>query len=353
MVRWLKQCLVGNPSTRSKFAPALMSAVLISAALAYPALADSDTGVRALHDGVLVAPEHGLVYMMTPDGGIDGINLDTGVVSWRTEEAAKPLALAGDLLIAQAEPDVKGYLPIVSLDTRKAGGAQMVARIALPSTVRARIDDGLGKSFRTWVTADGHLASIVWNSSVESPSGTSPDIVNPTISPAMDASSVAPTERRVNTAVRHEGAVQLDLISGRSQEVANSRARVQTLHPLRELSADKGLTGVAGRQFLSIDGRHVLVSERQAGGEIHERYRWTLFELATGEQLGQVSNRVSAAPFLVAGKGLIYTSSPVSYHQEGRWVDSNLTLRSVDLVSGVERWSHELRDTQYRGPFPQ
>ena len=348
MVHWLKQCLAGNPSPRSKFLLAAMAMML----LAHPILADSD--IRALHDGVVVAPEQGLLYMMTPAGGIEGVNLETGEVSWYTEEAAKPLALAGDLLIAQAEPETKGLLPIVSLDTRKAGAAEQVMRVRLPKGVRALIDDGLGKSFRAWADADGAKASVMWKSSSQLPSGASPEIVDPSVAPVVDASSAkAAPAQRFSTMVRHEGAFQLDLASGSMQETTANKALDMTRYPLRELSADKSVSTADGRQFLSIDGRHVLVSERQTDGGIQNRYQWTIFDRASGEQLGQMTNRVSAAPFLVSGKGLIYVSHPASYLQDGQWTDKALALRSIDLLSGTERWSRQLRDTQYTGPFPQ
>ena len=348
MVHWLKPCLAGILSPRSKFILVTMAMML----LAHPVLANSET--RALHDGVVVAPEQGLLYMMTPAGSIEGVDLETGAVSWHTEEAAKPLALAGDLLIAQAEPEIRGLLPIVSLDTRKAGAAERVVRARLPKDVRARIDDGLGKSFRAWANADGAKASVMWNSSSESPSGTSPGIVDPSIEPVTDASAAkAAPIQRADSVVRQEGAFQLDLASGSLQETTARKAQEMAHHSLRELSADKGVSTVVGRQFLSIDGHHVLVSERQTDGEIQNRYQWTIFDRASGEQLGQVANRVAAAPFLVAGKGLIYVSHPVSYFQEGRWTDTALALRSIDLLSGAERWSRPLRDTQYHGPLPQ
>src|SRR5215203_3122330 len=57
----------------------------------------------ALQEGVVIAPRLGLAYVMHPGGGIDAVDLASGALRWRSDRAAKPLALSGDRLIAQAE----------------------------------------------------------------------------------------------------------------------------------------------------------------------------------------------------------------------------------------------------------
>src|SRR3954463_16411273 len=101
------------------------SVLSISPLLALLALGSAVTALAApvdhgasLRDGVLVAPDRGLAYVMRPGGGIDAIDLASGNVRWHSDAAAKPLAISGKRLIAQAES--KGdTLDVVALDARR------------------------------------------------------------------------------------------------------------------------------------------------------------------------------------------------------------------------------------------
>ena len=245
-----------------------LAAFMLAASIAtWPAFAEA--GSPSLHDGVVVSPAHGVVYVMAPGGGIDGVDLETGSLVWHTSEAARPLALAGDRLIAQAEPDMKGWLPVVTFDTRKAGTVASRARIALPKDVRALIDDGLGKAFRVWADVAGTSEVLLsWSSTRDRLTGISPNVVDPTLPPLVDVTAaVVPAKSRV-TSVRHSGAALLSLASGRVEETLANKARLAPRLALRELATSEGPADVSGRRFTSIDAQHVLISARQAGGSL-------------------------------------------------------------------------------------
>lgn len=328
-------------------------AVALAAALLV-AQAAGAAAAPMLHDGVVLAPEHGVVYLMTPEGGIDGVELETGAVSWRTTEAAKPLALAGRLLIAQAEATSPGELPIATFDTARAGTPRSVLSIALPEGLRARVDQGLGRIFRVRAEVAGASAAIVdWSAASEARSGLSPEVVDPRIAPVMDGVQAADqtVKRMVGVGAVQSGTALLDLDGGTIGLTAKATAAAPA-PALIELGAGEGLPGVGGRQFLSVDRRHVLASARRAGDATGARYLWTVYERSSGARVGQIASRFSAAPFFVSGESVLFASSPHSWRHEGEWTDAALSLRSIDLASGVERWSHEIRDTMYRGPFP-
>ena len=75
-----------------------------------------------LRPGVVVDPAGGVAYLMRPGGGIEKVSLTSGELLWTTQEAAKPLALFGDLLIAQVDGTAAAdALEIVLLDAQQGG----------------------------------------------------------------------------------------------------------------------------------------------------------------------------------------------------------------------------------------
>jgi hypothetical protein len=74
---------------------------------------------------------------MSPRGGIVAVDLAEGAPVWRTRNADKPLTLAGELLIGQAEaPGPANALRIVTLDTGQRGRQVTEALVDLPPGVQ-------------------------------------------------------------------------------------------------------------------------------------------------------------------------------------------------------------------------
>jgi hypothetical protein len=105
--------------------------------------------------------------------------------------------------------------------------------------------------------------------------------------------------------------------------------------------------GADGRAFYSEDRAHVLVSRRVANSD----YAWSL-HMPDGTLLGKTLSRLSFSPFVVREGMLLFVSQP-SERRVGEVMQFvPLSLRAVDLQSGAEAWSREIRDTRYQGPFP-
>ena len=137
---------------------------LALAALAAPAFAEADPVADSssflLYEGVLVTPAQGAVYLMQPGGGLAAVGLD-GSERWSSEEAARPLAIVGDRLIAQADAD--GAFALVGLEL-ESGSLAGRADVALPQGVFARIDDDLRGTFNASVSpVEGDLV-VSWKS---------------------------------------------------------------------------------------------------------------------------------------------------------------------------------------------
>jgi hypothetical protein len=58
------------------------------------------------------------------------------------------------------------------------------------------------------------------------------------------------------------------------------------------------------------------------------------------------------SPFVVVGNRLIHVAQPTTRREGSKVIDQPLRLRAVDLATGQEIWSRELRSTAYNGPFP-
>ena len=73
---------------------------------------------------------------------------------------------------------------------------------------------------------------------------------------------------------------------------------------------------------------------------------------AAGSRLGSFRNAAAYAPFYVSDGLVVFVTQPRARLQGEILVEEPLSLRAVSLANGVELWSHAVRDTQFRGPFP-
>jgi len=299
-----------------------------------------------LLEGVVIAPRLGTAYLMRPGGGINAVDLASGAVRWRSDSAAKPLALAGDRLIAQADSRGANALELVALDAR-SGAARDSVRISLPEGIAATVVDTAASSFRVQADTSGTQLVVRWESTVNAPAqGYLPaddEGQAPTGGPTVVAGSAVLDLASASLRVKDEPAVRL------ASSATLSRAA------LEELQAP-AVAGASGRQLLSADGRHVLVTEPMKGaGSTLYRHQWTVYERASGARLGSVPALVSAAPFLVVGKTLYHVAPAHAVVREGRergFAEHPAALRAVNLATGAEVWTKAVGETSFRGPFP-
>ncbi len=327
------------------FLPSLLTILLLpSAALALPQTqpAAPDQGI-ALREGVVIAPQQGFAYLMHPGGGIDAVELASGALRWRTKNAAKPLALAGDRLVAQADSRGANALNLVVLDAR-SGAARDSVRIPLPAGVAATVVDTPGASFRVRADSAGASKLVVYWQATKS-------------ADAEPLQGYLPAETAVKSLAPKvvSGQAEVDLAAslkakppqaGPAEEsAAMARAALQELRTPAVVAE--------GRQLLSADGRHVLVTEPLEAAELTlPRHRWTVYERESGARLGSVSSLVAAAPFLVVGTALYYQEPAHGIVQKGRFVEAPAALRAVNLQTGAEMWKSAVLETSFRGPFP-
>lgn len=295
--------------------------------------------ITSLHDGVVVDAARGTAYVMSPQGGIDAIELSTGNVRWKSEVGARPLLIKDGALVAQAQPGKTGELAFVQLDAQRGVETGRVS-LGRPNGVRARVIDGPSQSFQVRAFEAGNDIVIAWEAHdgrrlqgmlEEEALSAGPDTVT----------SASISGKALN------GKATLDFIKGVAVAVTPEATGSAQDRSVRM----PGFTAASLRQIPSIDGRHTLRSERVAGNGPFPAYRWTVTD-ASGATVGTADAGMSMAPFLVSGTRILYVVRPTTRVQDGKAVQDRLRLRAQDLLTGAVLWESPIVDGAYRGPTP-
>lgn len=328
----------------SGLALAMLAGLLTPGAFAARTAGAPKPQIPALHDGVVVDATAGVAYVMSREGGIDALDLTSGNVMWKSREAAKPLALADGVLVAQARPRENGKLTLVALDARK-GSARRQTDVEIPKALRANVADGPSQTFRARAYPAGKSVIVTWEAENALPQGYLPTVPE---APTDEIAAKRATEAATALARPQRGAVRLDLAAGATAPMSWEEAQ-KAAPALREI-AQKGTRGAA-RQLVSLDGRHVLTSEPSPEARLWAPYRWTVTD-ASGARVGTLDAPVSMAPFVVSGSRILYVAQPSVRIEGGKTVQEPLSLLALDLRTGAKLWSVPVADSTYRGPFP-
>ncbi len=296
----------------------------------------------ALLEGVVISPRQGVAYVMR-SGGIDAVNIATGKLRWRSDKAAKPLAVVGDRLIAQGRGGKA--LDVISLDA-KSGAARDSVSIPLPKGVTASVVDTPAGSFRVRTDSTASELVVSWEATGVGV-GAQGYVATAEDGQAPDGGAQVMTGEAVLSLTSSSLAIKAEPSVSRAQSASMVRGS-----SMEELSSP-AVRGIEGRQVLSADGRHVLVTEQIEGaGSSLYRHRWTMYERASGARLGSVQSLVSATPFVVVGTTLYHTVPAHSIRKDGKFVEHPTSLRAVNLKTGEKAWEMSVLETSFRGPFP-
>lgn len=313
---------------------ALYAAVFLMPAYSYAA---------ELRPGVVVDVDRGRLYLMSPNRTIEAVDLGNGGVLWTSNQAARPLVLGNGLLTAQSEEAPSpNTLGLVVLDAER-GRSVAKNSVALPPNVRASIDDRLSSKFVASAVTVGENSFVSWEHREAPVRG---------IPPGTDDAD--PRERAPAAAlVRREtsGVVRLNLRSGEVSAMAPGDMPPGAREARRAFTAALAVSEDPS-QRRSIDGRHVLRSERIADDRVWDKYRWTIIERATGGKVGELRSHLSQSAFIVVKNRIIFDTGPFARRTDAGIVQQPPMVRAVDLGSGKEVWSRPIRDTAYRGTSP-
>jgi hypothetical protein len=295
----------------------------------------------ALREGIVIDPNQPVAYIMTPQRGIAAIDLLTGATKWSTNAAAKPLALSGNRLLSQADPQAAtNRLELVSLNVQKGGAASVKNAASLPEGVLVSVGQTLAGQFTTAArTEAGGDVTVTWSWLPRVPGGMNPDAER------GERSVMARETRRVTPVT---GAIRINPTSGATSRVA-SLAMIPAASSSWILQERIQINDAQGNQYESADGRNVLASERVADDREWQKYRWSVFERSTGRKIGEMRSHLSFAPFVVRDNTVIFETTP--FIAPGSAAEP-AKLRGVSLETGRETWSVPVREVVYRGPMP-
>ena len=287
----------------------------------------------ALRPGLIFHPTQNIAYVMRP-GGIAAIDLSSGGTQWTSNAAAKPLALAGNLLVAQVEPRLANRLELAVLDVQQRGTPTVRSTFDLPTDVKVSIGESIDGKFLVHAQPSGSEAVVTW-----------------AFEPKQRRDIEQESDRvqlRARTPYPRRGGFRMDLATGRQTTTPDAAAVQLPPSPRWILAATQKIRDAAPTQYESADGRHILASELVADDRVFEKYRWSVFERASGQRVGEFRTHVSFTPFVVRGDSLFYETTP--YIRAGK--SEPAKLRGVNLRTGREAWGVEVRENVYRGPLP-
>src|SRR5262249_13542439 len=94
-------------------------------------------GTFQLRPGIVGDVTGRRLYVASPDGGVEAVDLVNGNRLWSTKAASKPLGVVGDRLVTQADnPNPAGAMSVVTLNPTN-GQATASGTVPLPPGVRA------------------------------------------------------------------------------------------------------------------------------------------------------------------------------------------------------------------------
>ena len=309
-----------------------------------------------LRPGVLVNPSQRRAYLMSPQGGIQAVDLAKGEPVWETKAAERPLTVAGGQLICQAEPAAdENAMLLVTLD-RATGRKVVAAAVPLPAGIKPSVTETMSGEFAVTADAVEGDAMVTWQF-IQRPKkgirpGTRSALAQEQEAEAAPEAAILPQQARIAGGSARSGTIRFNPTTGAASP---GPAPGATLPPRRQaaiLTADEPMAGIEGAQFLSVDGRHILVSRPVGEETAWEQYELTVYARDTKERSGAFKSHVAAVRFIVTDATAIYESQPYARQTGQALVEEPLKIRAVDLKTGNELWSRQVRDTSFVGPFP-
>jgi hypothetical protein len=298
-------------------------------------MADVAQAADTLQRGVLIERDGGDVLLMRATGGIEAVDILSGDTRWSNADADLPLMVDGDRLLALHGPAKRGLLPvsIIALDD----GDTLAQRFGpLPLPARALVDDRLGERFSA-TAADGGTA-LDWHYHSERIKGA----LQLEQTPLLEAQNRGkPTEEPLEV-VDLAGRVSVDWGTAAVTAVAGATPKA-----LQAAAVELDPRADGARRFRSGSGTHELASQRLDDG----RFRWQIGKL-DGARLGEIVSDYSYLAFEVHQHALLFVTPLRVDRVEQEIVVSMPTLVAHDLRDGRRLWAREIRDTEFRGPYP-
>lgn len=304
---------------------------LVSCVLSIIAAGVVSASERPLNLGadVVLDADGRTVFYRDEEGRTHARNVDDGRLKWSTDLPARPIALLGAQLLVQVESRTPGEASLRWLGAASGAKGKEVA-LALAQDVTAHLDPRAESQFDfTQEITSGDLL-LHWRYSASPSRG------------ALMLNAEAETQVRTGASELKPGA-------------STASARTDAVEPsgtVYALTISERLAGLGERQFRSVDGQHVMVSEAIADAAFASRYRWRIFGLS-GNALGEYESLHAFTPFLVSDNTLLLRAAPyIQRLNDGSVQSAPERLLAVDLKTSAVRWTTTVMDPVYRGVLP-
>ncbi len=338
-------------------------------------------GAAGLVPGVVVTEDGSAVIAMAPTGGVVALEVGTGEVRWTAIAGDRPLIVSDAVVVAQVERFENGQLTIGFLNL---GDGTLLGRadLEIDPIARARVGEGLGERFDIASVPATGTQYLTWEYTARQVQG---------IAPSDNALAARTTDGAVSVDLTAMSAIPIDRGSvpmteapqppdGFLQSLSGDRLAIEpvfvgevwaalTIRPgprgasvlkLRRWDAVNDVplvdltlwTGHMVHAWSSAGNQTVVVSAATHPGEWQE-YTWSLFELGSGANAGEIRSPVARAPIvMLAGGSMLTVRPPVGRRVGTDWSETPRQLVVLDPETGAETWTRPLRDLAFRGPFP-
>lgn len=290
----------------------------------------------ALDAGVVVDPEARRAYYSAAAGGLRALDLADGSEIWNSARGGWPLAVVDQQLVVLARPRARGELRIELRDPGAGDGSRTLL-LKLPDAVHADPTAQPQRRFqiRALPATTANALRLAWEFR-EQPLQGALLATGDGDMPAIDR-------------VQLSGWLQVDLAAGGVQVLEGEAPQPDPLVPAQQRIA--GLSAV--HQFRAADGRHLQASAPNEHPQLGTNWRWQLHAAAGGERVGGVELPVAYAPFQLHAGQLLVRLPPYAWRAGAAGFEvREARLAAFDLTRGVERWSVDLADPEYRGELP-
>ncbi len=302
-----------------------------------------------LRQGVVVTES--AAYVLGAEQGIDAIALGDGSVVWHSDDAALPLHVEGNRLIAMR--GVPHNLILVSMDARDGSGLKACGVMQLPDATTASATDGLGHQFRIRARDDGRHLSVAWWASTQYVGGVPPTermraaaehgeggamLIVPSKCRVVHKGSTRSPPKPVNYGLELPLTAGPFAINGWNLVVEIDETLVRIHHsrnahtrPVIELPSPAALT------LMSLDRRHVLIADAPGADGAFQTAR--LHRTDDGALVASIPfGPLSPEMFVVIGTRVMFATEDA--------------LHVHDHATPARSFVRPLRPIQYRGPYP-
>ena len=334
-----------------------------------------DTKAFEFAQTAVVDSEKSTAYLMVPEARIDEVDLSSGRLLATTTEGAKPLLLNHSVLLAQAEPsEYSKELELVGLNSIDLT-VTFEARVPLPASVSASIEDRLGSSFHVSARVDNTEIIVQWRSAERRVSGTR---INEPAHVATGWARIDPDNGRLTSSGSGEAAAPRSAVGEMpavvqklvdSGALATQPCWVDDIVAAIQTREDDGRTTVILRRWQKATGKglpdvklfaseltfrslsadcHYLLASRAMDGWI-----WSIYSVTTGDKIAELHMPTPAAQFFIRDGSIFYISSAIIIRADQQLkIEQPRRLSALDLNTGKELWSRPIRETTYLGPTP-